>query len=158
MRRSTVLIALFATALSAQPSPSTDKPILGFTAAGAARERELETQFDSKLSRDNLRQWMKRLSARPHHVGSAYDKENAEFIASLFRSWGYDTQIESFEVLFPTPKTRVVEMVAPTQFTARLSEPALTQDATSGQTAEQLPTYNAYSTDGDVTAELVYVN
>jgi N-acetylated-alpha-linked acidic dipeptidase len=158
MRRSTVLIALFATALSAQPSPSTDKPILGFSAAGAVKERALETQFDSKLSRDNLRQWMKRLSARPHHVGSAYDRENAEFIASLFRSWGYDAQIESFEVLFPTPKTRLVELVAPTQFTARLSEPALTQDATSGQTAEQLPTYNAYSTDGDVTAELVYVN
>ena len=68
---------------------------------------------------------MKRLSARPHHLGSAYDKENAEFIASLFKSWGYDTNIEHFDVLFPTPKTRVVELIAPERYTAKLAEPAL---------------------------------
>ncbi|HYX42944.1 MAG TPA: transferrin receptor-like dimerization domain-containing protein, partial [Pyrinomonadaceae bacterium] len=102
--------------------------------------------------------WLKRLSARPHHVGSPYGKENAEFLAAQFRSWGFDTQIEEFSVLFPTPKTRVLEMVAPEKFTARLSEPALPEDATSNQTAEQLPVYNAYSIDGDVTAPLVYVN
>ena len=61
-------------------------------------------------------------------------------------------------MLFPTPKTRLLEMVAPTRFTATLSEPPLAEDSTSGQTAEQLPTYNAYSIDGDVTGELVYVN
>ncbi|HYM59367.1 MAG TPA: transferrin receptor-like dimerization domain-containing protein, partial [Thermoanaerobaculia bacterium] len=34
----------------------------------------------------------------------------------------------------------------------------LAQDATSGQAAEQLPVYNAYSIDGDVSGDLVYVN
>ena len=101
---------------------------------------------------------MKRLSARPHHIGSAYNKENAEFIASQFRSWGYDTKLEEFQVLFPTPKTRLVEMTAPGKFTLKLNEPEVAGDATSGQQTEQLPTYNAYSIDGDVTAPLVYVN
>ena len=101
---------------------------------------------------------MRRLSARPHALGSPYGKENAEFLASLFRSWGYDTTIEEFRVLFPTPRTRVLEMVEPTRFQAALAEPALKEDATSGQAAEQLPAYNAYSIDGDVTAPLVYVN
>ena len=81
-----------------------------------------------------------------------------EFIAAQFRSWGYETAIEEFSVLFPTPTTRVLEMVAPTRFQAALSEPPLGEDPTSAQTAEQLPTYNAYSIDGDVTAPLVYVN
>jgi N-acetylated-alpha-linked acidic dipeptidase len=101
---------------------------------------------------------MKRLSARPHHLGSRYNKENADFIASQFRAWGYETKLEEFEVLFPTPKTRIVEMTAPEKFRLKLQEPPLKEDSTSGQTAEQLPSYNAYSIDGDVTAPLVYVN
>jgi N-acetylated-alpha-linked acidic dipeptidase len=98
------------------------------------------------------------LSARPHHLGSPYDKSNALYLAGLFRSFGYDTHIERFDVLFPTPKTRVLELVAPHRFTAALAEKPLKEDHTSGQTAEQLPTYNAYSIDGDVTGALVYVN
>ena len=69
-----------------------------------------------------------------------------------------ETQIEQFKVLFPTPKTRVVELIEPEKYTATLSEPGIPEDHTSGQQNEQLPTYNAYSIDGDVTGELVYVN
>ena len=101
---------------------------------------------------------MKRLSARPHHVGSPYDHDNAEFLAGLYRSWGFDTKIEEFSVLFPTPKSRLVEMTAPEKFTLKLNEPALKEDPTTSQQDEQLPTYNAYSIDGDVTAPLVFVN
>src|SRR5437773_2291228 len=101
---------------------------------------------------------MKRQSARPHHLGSPYGKENAEFIASLYHSWGYETEIERFDVLFPTPKTRILEMTSPEKFTAKLEEPVLKEDSTSGQKSEQLPTYNAYSIDGDITGQLVYVN
>ena len=98
------------------------------------------------------------MAARPHHAGSPYGKEVAEFIAGQFKSWGYDTAIAEYHVLLPTPVVRRVELVAPTKFTASLDEPALKEDATSGQSAEQLPAYNAYSIDGDVTGELVYVN
>ena len=101
---------------------------------------------------------MQRLSARPHHVGSAYDKDNAEWILARFKEWGFDAHIETFDVLFPTPKSRLLEMVQPTAFRATLQEPPVAADVTSSQTSEQLPTYNAYSADGDVTAPLVYVN
>ncbi|HEX6641486.1 MAG TPA: M28 family metallopeptidase [Thermoanaerobaculia bacterium] len=146
-------LLLTTTTLSAQTPPA---PIYGF--ADPAKEQALEAKFDASLNRANLEAWMKRLAARPHHVGSAYGRENAEFIASLFKSWGYDTAIERFDVLFPTPKTRVLELIAPDQYTAKLAEPALAEDATSNQIAEILPPYNAYSIDGDVTGELVYVN
>ncbi len=134
------------------------RPIMGFSTAGVAGQYTLEAEFDSLLKADNLRVWMKRLSARPHHLGSAYNKENADFIASLFRSWGYETKLEEFHVLFPTPKTRIVEMTAPDKFTMRLNEPEVSGDSTSGQQSEQLPSYNAYSINGDVTGPLVYVN
>src|SRR3954471_9139024 len=157
MRRTVFALAVFlATTLFAQ-APAAD-PMLGFSVASAAKERALESQFDSSLKRDDLRDWMKRLSARPHHLGSAYDHDNQLFIAALFKSWGYDTNVEEFQVLFPTPKRRVVELIAPEHFVARLVEPPVPGDATSGQTSEQLPTYNAYSIDGDVTGDLVYAN
>src|SRR5215217_7590679 len=105
-----------------------------------------------------IRETMRRLSARPHHVGSAYDKDNAEWLLAQFKSFGWDAQIETFDVLFPTPKQRLLEMTAPARVTAKLEEPPVTLDLTSDQKSEQLPTYNAYSIDGDVTAPLVYVN
>jgi N-acetylated-alpha-linked acidic dipeptidase len=155
-----LLIPILALALAGRvtaEAPSTE-PILGFSNERASEQRALEARLDAALNAANLRQWMQRLSAHPHHVGSPWGKENAEFMAGLFRSWGFETQIEQFKVLFPTPKVRLLEMEAPVRFKASLTEPGIPQDSTSGQAAEQLPLYNAYSIDGDVTGELVYVN
>ena len=101
---------------------------------------------------------MRRMSARPHHVGSPYDKDNAEWLLAQLKSYGLDAKIEQFEALFPTPKSRKLELLGPEKFEATLDEPAVKVDPTSDQKKEQLPTYNAYSRDGDVTAPLVYVN
>src|SRR3989441_7802002 len=147
--------ALLLLALAPSPVPT---DLRGFTPESAKAEREWETKFRALPSPDSLREYMRHLSARPHHVGSPYDKANAEWILAKFKSFGLDAQIESFDVLFPTPKERVVELVAPTKFVAKLQEPPVPGDPTSSQLAEQLPTYNAYSVDGDVTAPLVYVN
>jgi N-acetylated-alpha-linked acidic dipeptidase len=153
-----LILLLFCVSILGQNGPASQAPLLGFDREASTRERTLEQQFDSFIKKDDLRNWMKHLTARPHHLGSAYNKDNAEFIAGLFRSWGYETSIEQYDVLFPTPKTRLLEMTAPTKFTARLEEPVLKEDVTSGQKSEQLPVYNAYSADGDVTAPLVYAN
>jgi len=98
------------------------------------------------------------MSARPHHLGSPYDRDNAEWILARFKEWGWDAHIETYDVLFPTPKERVVEMIAPTALKLKLEEPGVAVDPTSAQKAEQLPSFNAYSIDGDVTGPIVYVN
>src|SRR5438876_571287 len=142
--------------LALAPAPTGD--LRGFTAESAKVQRDWEAKFRAIPSPDSLREYMRHLSARPHHVGSPYDKDNADWILAKFKSFGLDARIETFDVLFPTPKERVVELVAPTTFRAKLQEPPVPGDPTSSQQAEQLPTYNAYSIDGDVTAPLVYVN
>lgn len=151
-----ILLLLFSVTLSAAFGQT--KTISGFTGESTEAQLKAEEKFDSYLQASNLDQWMKRLAARPHHLGSAYGKQNAEYMRDLFKSWGYDAEIETYRVLFPTPKVRLLELVAPTKFKAKLSEPALKEDATSNQFNEQLPTYNAWSADGDVTGELVFVN
>jgi N-acetylated-alpha-linked acidic dipeptidase len=132
--------------------------LLGYTAKTSPTERDWEKKFQDGIVSANIRESVRRLSARPHHVGSPYDKDNAEWMLARFKEWGFDAHIETFDVLFPTPKQRLLELVAPTKFRAKLQEPVLAIDPTSNQTSEQLPTYNAYSADGDVTAPLIYVN
>jgi N-acetylated-alpha-linked acidic dipeptidase len=165
----TVLRALFCSALiaallllpvnSVGQQMAADSPQLaGYAAQSSPSEIALEKKFRDGIVPADIRENMRRLSARPHHVGSPYDKDNAEWILAQFKAWGFDAHIETFQVLFPTPKERIVELLQPTQFKAKLSESAIAVDPTSNQTSEQLPTYNAYSADGDVTAPLVYVN
>jgi N-acetylated-alpha-linked acidic dipeptidase len=163
MNRSVALASLLFAGLSLAPFGNhviaDEQQLFGYSAESSRTERQWEEKLRAIPSPENLRSYMERLSARPHHVGSTYDKNNAEWIASKFKEFGLDTHIEQFDILFPTPKERVVELVeGGPKFTAKLQEPALSQDLTSNQQSEQLPTYNAYSIDGDVTAPLVYVN
>jgi N-acetylated-alpha-linked acidic dipeptidase len=138
--------------------PSHTESLRGYTAAHSAAEVQWEQKFRTLPEPDRIRENMRRLSARPHHVGSPYDKDNAEWLVAQLKSYGLDAKVEQFEALFPTPKSRKLELLGPTKFTAKLDEPVLAVDPTSNQKDEQLPTYNAYSKDGDVTAPLVYVN
>ena len=143
---------------AAADSPVGAADIQGFSAAAAAAETQLEQRFDAALSAADLRAWMEQMSSEPNHVGSAHDKLNAEFELKKFREWGWDAAIEMFSVLYPTPREVSLELVAPTHFTARLTEPPIAGDSTSAKTKDELPAYNVYGADGDVTAELVYVN
>lgn len=152
-----IVAALVVLGTSATPVAQPE-PKRGFVQSHAEAHEALELRFDAALEPDLLRDWMRHLASRPHHVGSPFGKEVADFVAARFTEWGYDTSIEEFGVLFPTPRLRRLELVAPTRFTASLAEPPLAEDATSDQQAEQLPSYNAYSIDGNISGELVYVN
>jgi N-acetylated-alpha-linked acidic dipeptidase len=157
MRKLAACFMLLSTAAYAvDPSPTA--PLRGYTAEHSAAEMSWEQKFRAMPDAAKVKENMRRLSARPHHVGSPYDKDNAEWMVAQLKGWGLDAKIEQFETLFPTPKSRTLELLGPVKFVAKLQEPALAIDPTSNQQSEQLPTYNAYSKDGDVTAPLVYVN
>lgn len=133
------------------------KKMTGFSDKSANEQHKLELKFDALLSADRIGQHIKELAAVPHHIGSKGGKLVAEKILNKFKSWGWDAKMETYMVLFPKPQTRLLEMVSPTTYTALLKEPMIKEDPSSGQ-EDQLPTYNAWSADGDVTAELVFVN
>jgi N-acetylated-alpha-linked acidic dipeptidase len=124
----------------------------------AAQTPAADVTFRGLIEAKNIGEYMRVMAARPHHLGSPYGKQNADWILARFKEWGWEAAIESYDVLFPTPKERVLELLGPTPFKAMLEEPAVAVDPTSSQKAEQLPSFNAYSVDGDVTGPLVYVN
>ncbi len=132
-------------------------PLLGFKTESAVHERELEKKFDGELHKEEMERWMEYMAAHPHHLGSKYGEELAGFVKSNFVAWGYTAEIKEYPVLFPTPKTRLLEMTSPSQFTASLSEESPEKDQAAGLGDQLLP-YNAYCVGGDVAAELVYVN
>ncbi len=128
-----------------------------FAFSQSASTDQFLQQFDASLSAQNIGSTIKELSAKPHELGSAGSKAVAEKLLQKFKSYGWNAELKVYQVLFPTPKTRLLEMTSPTKYKALLKEPALKEDPTSGQPGE-LPTYNAWSADGDVQAPLVFAN
>jgi N-acetylated-alpha-linked acidic dipeptidase len=147
-----------AASLAAPIAPVNGPPMLGFTDANANAERGVEQAFDAGLNAQDIDKRLRLLSAAPNQVGSPHDKANAEFVLAQLQSWGWDAHIETFQVLYPTPKHEALELLGPTPFTATLNEPPLPGDATSAVRENALPPYLIYAADGDVTADLVYVN
>ena len=119
---------------------------------------DLGHRLDALLDSAEMSSWMKTMTAEPNQVGSPHDRANAEMVLGMFRQWGWEAHIETFQVLYPTPISETLELVEPTRFKATLTEPPIPGDASSSRTANVLPAYVAYQGDGDVTAPLVYVN
>ncbi len=147
-----LLLLLATLSISAQES------IIGFSKTASEKELQLEAEFEKQLSATNLDDWMKRMAAEPHWVGTQFGEENVKWMEKQFKSWGYDTRIDTYHVLFPYPKVRVLELTAPTKYTASLKAVPVEGDPYTAQGDALLPSYNAFSTDGDVEAELVFVN
>jgi N-acetylated-alpha-linked acidic dipeptidase len=153
----TSLFLLFSCAL-VNNALADEADILGYDAAGSVTQRDLEHRMDMTIDPEEMSEWLRVMSATPHHAGSAASKANAEFIAGLLESWGYEVEIAEYEVLLPTPRAREVELLAPGSFTASLNEDSLTEDPSTSRRENLLPPYNAFSIDGEVEAELVFVN
>ncbi len=150
------LLICFALALREGDSQS-GAPIRGFSPDQAKAELGWEQKMLPIPRPDLMRAYQAELASAPHHVGSPKDKANAEWLLSKFKSFGLQASIEEFQVLYPTPRERLLELVAPERYAAQLKEPPVAGDPQSSQPG-QLPTYNVFTADGDVTAAVVYVN
>src|SRR4051812_45484467 len=157
MIRRLLTAAVFIASFGSVVQPQASQGIRGFTAKSREAERRAEETFRSIPKPENNREYMRVISEDPHHAGSPGSRKVAEYILGQFKSWGLNASIESFEALMPYPTERAVELVAPERFELKLKEPVVGVDKDSTDPGG-LPTFNAYSADGDVTAELVYVN
>ena len=135
-----------------------DGQLLGFDETTSTIQHQLETEFDSHIDRAEMDEWLREFSSEAHHVGSPKGKKNADALAALFRSWNYAVEIAEYQILFPEPLTRELELLYPYQFTASLTEDSLEEDPSTSVIDNLLPPYNAFSIDGEAEGELVFVN
>lgn len=136
-------------------------PLAGVAAKPAAEIRALEARLDASVRAAEQDAWLKRMTAGPNHVGSPHNRANAEFIRDQFRAWGWEAEIESYDVLYPTPVETLLQIVGgDTLGGDKLGgqEPGIPQDSTSNQLAGALPPFVTFGANGDVTADVVYVN
>ena len=126
MRRAVACLTLLAS--TAYAVDTGEVTLRGYTPEHAAAEVQWEQKFREMPDPAKVRENMRRMSARPHHVGSPYDKDNAEWLVAQLKSYGLDAKIEQFEALFPTPKSRKLELLEPEKFEATLDEPVVKVD------------------------------
>ena len=132
--------------------------LLGFTASGAARELEVEGRMGALVSPDSMLHYHRVLTAEPHHAGTEANLKLGRYYGRMLKSFGFDeVRYIRYQVLLPRPVERLVELVAPEKVTLKLAEPPLKADPDTRKPGV-LPPFNAYSADGEVTAEVVYVN
>ena len=146
------MIGLIPANLAAQ-----NPPVRGFPQDALEELTRLEQVLRVTPDTALLHEYIRILSEDPHHAGSPGSKAVADYVLEKYESWGVDAWIEEFQVLLPTPIERHVELLGPNGYTARLEETAFAEDKDAADSG-QLPSYNAFSADGDVTGELVFVN
>ncbi|MXX75705.1 MAG: M28 family peptidase [Holophagales bacterium] len=140
-------------------APAFPQELIGFHPDRVEAQREMEQRADDWIVADELLEWNRLMTPRPHHAGAPQTEANARWMVERFREWGFEAEIETFDVLFPTPRLRSLTLLEPTRFEASLVEEPAAGDGTAEiAVAEGLPPFNAFSADGDVTGELVYVN
>ncbi len=157
MKRQAAALAAAVLILPPASRPVAAQAIRGFPAGMVPAQHERERAAWALPDPDTLRSRLQLLSEAPHHAGSPMSREVAERVLARFRSFGLDARIERFEAMMPVPVSRTAELLGPERYALTLAEPAIPEDKDSGD-AGQLPTYNAYSPDGDVTGEVVFVN
>jgi len=158
MRRhllSLALLVVIGVTGSGLPTGAQSPALRGFPDDAVAAQRQREEQFRKVPDAARLKEYMEAIAGEPHVAGQPSSKRVADYALAKFKSWGLDAQIEEFEAMMPWPIETSVELVAPEKYALKIKEPVLPEDPDSG---DQTPLYNAYSGDGDVTGDVVYVN
>ena len=153
--RTIALAAVPALLLVQLPVTAQSPGLRGFPDDAVAAQRQREEQFRQFPAAARLKEYMEAMAGESHVAGQPSSKRVADWSLARFKSFGLDARIEEFEAMMPWPLETSVELVAPEKYTLKLKEPVLPEDPDSG---DQTPLYNAYSADGDVTGDVVYVN
>lgn len=129
----------------------------GFTAENTITQEQYEAAFQEGVSAERGRYKLRHISEEPHLAGTENSRKVAEYLHDAFEDYGLKVQMYEYKVYLPYPLEVRVELVSPTEYVVFGREASWEWDKDSYET-EIVQGYNAYSPDGDVTAELVYVN
>lgn len=126
-------------------------------------DKEAEKQHKEAIkaiSKERIEESLKYLTKAPHPGGSPFSKEQAEHIKTKWEEFGLDkVELKKYDVLLSYPEIPGIASIksadGSTLFTAQRKEKVL---ESSENDPNVLPPFNAYSSSGNVTAHLVYVN
>ena len=107
----------------------------------------------------SVRRMARALTLVPHVAGTPAQAATRDSVLRWMRGWGLETWVKEYVIYLPHPDTIAAWVLGPegaAPAALPLDEPPIPGDpATAGP---RVPPFNGYSGDGDVTAEVVYVN
>lgn len=155
------LVTVAAVLLSVSPSVrvSAQTAPLGFAASSALRQDSLERRLIAMADTASVRTMSQNLTAVPHVAGTPAQAATRDYVITRMRTWGLETWTKEYTVYLPQPDTVAAWLLPRAGAQPErldLAEARVAEDPVTA--GPHVPPFNGYSGDGDVTAEVVYVN
>ena len=119
---------------------------------------KIEESFFRNIDKTSFKKHLKKLTERPHVVGSEGNQEVIRYIGEVMQLAGMKVTNYPYDVFLPkNPGTSLIEIVTPNRDVLNQKEDIIENDHYT-KDPELWKGWNAFSGSGDVTAEVVYAN
>ena len=119
---------------------------------------KFEEIFLKNIDNTSFKKHLKKLTERPHVVGSEGNAEVIKYIGDIMSKAGLEVTNYPYDVFLPNnPGTSIIEIVTPTRKVLNQKEDIIPGDPFTTH-PELWKGWNAFSGSGDVTSEVVYAN
>jgi len=130
----------------------------GYSSDSWKNQLDFEQMFVNHIDKTSFRKHLKKLTERPHVVGSEANEEVIRYIGEVMDKAGLDVTNYPYDVYLPNkPGSSLIEIVTPSRQVLNQKEDIIPNDPFSDDPL-LWKGWNAFSGSGDITAEVVYAN
>ena len=130
----------------------------GYSQSRWETQLQIEEAFFKQINTTSFKTHLKKLTERPHLVGSEANTEVQRYMGEVMQHAGFEVTQYPYDLYLPNkPGSSLIEIVTPSRAVLNQKEDIIPGDSFS-EDPELWKGWNAFSGSGDVTAEVVYAN
>ena len=130
----------------------------GYSEDSWSKQLKVEEIFSNEIDKSSFKKHLKKLTERPHVVGSEGNTEVIRYIGQVMDDAGFKVTNYPYDVYLPNkPGNSIIEIVTPSRDILNQKEDIILDDPFTTD-PELWKGWNAFSGSGDVTAEVIYAN
>ena len=130
----------------------------GYSQSRWETQLQIEEAFFKQINTTSFKTHLKKLTERPHVVGSEANAEVQRYMGEVMQRAGFEVTQYPYDLYLPNkPGSSLIEIVTPSRAVLNQKEDIIPGDSFS-EDPELWKGWNAFSGSGDVTAEVVYAN
>ena len=130
----------------------------GYSQSRWETQLQIEEAFFKQINTTSFKTHLKKLTERPHVVGSEANAEVQRYMGEVTQRAGFEVTQYPYDLYLPNkPGSSLIEIVTPSRAVLNQKEDIIPGDSFS-EDPELWKGWNAFSGSGDVTAEVVYAN
>ena len=130
----------------------------GYSPMRWKNQLQIEEDFLKQINSTSFKTHLKKLTERPHVVGSEANAEVQRYMSEVMQQAGFEVTQYPYDLYLPNqPGSSLIEIVTPSRAVLNQKEDVIPDDPFSAD-PELWKGWNAFSGSGDITAEVVYAN